>query len=141
MKVAKLLNKLERIKLPLQAYLSKQCGHACLSYITGVSIKKIIKELDKEYYLNIYEDLSKFLIKKGFNGDVVHTHKTDITLNDVPNNSLIRLNKPCGGGHFVIKKYGVYLDPNGEVILRYDPRKYQLTHYINYENKISIKRN
>ncbi len=114
-----------------QPYLSKQCGQTCLAMITGKSIEDICKEIGSIYTTNIYNDLQKYLNKKDYKTVVVFG---DLTMEEVPNNSIIRLSKPCGGGHFVLKSDNEILDPSIGKIKEY-LNEYKISHYLKFEEK------
>ncbi|CAL2084907.1 hypothetical protein [Tenacibaculum sp. 190524A02b] len=112
-----------------QPYLSKQCGQTCLSMITGKSIDQICKEIGKEYTTNIYTDLQEFLNKNNYKAVVSYG---DFNLEEIPNESIIRFKKPCGGGHYVLKVDDVFLDPLvGEV--KCYMNGYKVSHYLSYK--------
>lgn len=114
---------------PVQPVLSKQCGQACAALITKKPIDLVCKEMDKVFSTNIYTDLVPYIRAQGFEIAVTATLGSGITLDKVPNDSLIRLQKNDGGGHFVVKRDNIYIDPSGEIVLAYSEKKYKLSHY------------
>lgn len=121
------------MKYKSQPYLSKQCGQTCLAMITGKSIKKICKALDNNYTTNIYTDLQEYLNDNGYRALVIYD-KDGIKWNEVPNSSIIRLKKPCGGGHYIVKHNNEFYDP-ATGIVKVFKKDYTISHYLTYENK------
>ena len=74
-----------------QPYLSKQCGQTCIAMIIGKSVEDVCSEMEKEYTTNIYTDLQNCLNNNGYKTFVAYG---DFQFSEVPNNSIIRLNKP-----------------------------------------------
>lgn len=122
------------MKYKSQPYLSKQCGQTCLAMITGKSIKKICKELNNFYTTNIYTELQEYLNDNGYRALVTYD-KDGIGWNEVLNDSIIRLKKPCGAGHFIIKYNNEYYDPATGIVKTFK-KDYIITHYLHYDRKI-----
>lgn len=119
-----------------QPYLSKKCGQTCLAMITGKEVNEICKELEKEYYTSITPDLQNYLESNGYK-TILSTGNFDF--NDVPKDSIIRLQKPDGSGHFVLKNTdGKVYDPNIGIVEKY-MSYYEISHYLNYEKKAQKK--
>ncbi len=114
-----------------QPYKSYKCGQACLAMITGLSIEQICNELNKEYSTNIISDLKKLLDTKGYKTFVVYG---EFETCEVPNNSIIRFEKPCKGGHFILKVDGKLLDPEIGEVKKY-MNHYKVIQYLNFKKK------
>ncbi|WP_299681095.1 hypothetical protein [uncultured Tenacibaculum sp.] len=115
-----------------QPYLSKQCGQTCVAMITGKSIEDVCNEINKEYTTNIYTDLQKYLNNNGYKTFVAYG---DFQFSEVPNNSIIRLNKPDDSGHFVVKnENGIIYDPSVGIVQKY-MSYYTITHYLKFEKE------
>ncbi|TDQ22760.1 hypothetical protein [Tenacibaculum caenipelagi] len=112
-----------------QPYLSKKCGQTCLAMITGKSIEEICKELGKEYYTNIVNDLQAYLEENGYK---TLLSNGSFEVKNVPNNSIIRLEKLDESGHFIIKnEIGKIYDPNIGIVEKY-MNDTKITHYLNF---------
>ncbi|XRE42359.1 hypothetical protein ACIVBQ_000563 [Tenacibaculum discolor] len=120
------------LEFKAQLYLSKKCGQTCLAMITGKEVDEICKELSKDYYTNLTSDLQTYLENSGFK-TTLYTGPFDFT--DILSNSVIRLQKPDGSGHFVLKNTdGKIYDPKIGVVEKY-MSYYTITHYLNFEIK------
>ena len=122
---------------PVQEVLSKQCGQTCAEFITGIPTKKICDALDNNYSTNIFTELVPFIRKQGFDIYIVYAYESHLSFDDIPDDSLIRLHKNDGGGHFVVKKNGVYVDPSGEIVLSYSEKKFKVSHYAPFKKRES----
>lgn len=115
-----------------QPYLSKQCGQTCIAMITGKSVEDVCSEMEKEYTTNIYTDLQSCLKNNGFKTFVAYG---DFQFSEVPNNSIIRLNKPDNSGHFVLKtEKGIIYDPSVGIVQEY-MSYYSISHYLKFEKE------
>ena len=113
-------------------YLSKQCGQTCLAMITGKTIEEICDDLNNIYTTSIYSDLQEYLEGNGFNTTV--TFGSHIKFSDVPDDSIIRLKKPCNGGHFVLKIKSEIYDPAIGIVKEYK-NHYKISHYLKFSKK------
>lgn len=132
---------MSKIKFIPQPYLSKQCGQTCLSMITGEDIENICKEIDNYYTTNIYTNLQEYL-NKDFKTLVAYGK---FNMEEVPNNSIVRLNKPDNSGHFILKtEEGKLFDPSVGIVEKYLNHT-TITHYLTFkktpdENQSTILR-
>ena len=124
---------MKEMKFKSQPYLSKQCGQSCIAMITGKKIKKICKEIGKEYTTDIYGDLKPYLDKNGYTTSITYG---SIEINEVPNNSIIRLKKPDNSGHFVLKTTeGKIYDPSIGIVEKY-MNQTTISHYLNFQKRV-----
>ncbi|WP_299627775.1 hypothetical protein [uncultured Tenacibaculum sp.] len=114
-------------RLVEQPLFSKQCGHACLSMITGDSIEDIALKLQNYNELSLEKEIMWYLNDKGFKVTLVKAFK--ILEEHIPNNSIVRVEDINGVGHFVLKQNHVFKDPNVGIVKSYISRK-RFTHYI-----------
>ncbi|CAL2094701.1 hypothetical protein [Tenacibaculum sp. 190524A02b] len=113
-----------------QGYLTKQCGQACLSMVTREPKEMIVKNLDKEYYTGIHDDLQKYLDERNYKTLLA---VGNFQMEEVPNNSIVRLKKPDNTGHFILKdENGLLLDPNVGIVKLY-LNDYKVSHYLKFE--------
>lgn len=122
----------ESINFQAQPFRSAQCGQTCVAMITGNSIEEVCNKMKKQYYTNLQSDIKKYLDDSGY--------KTllcvgEVELNEVPNNSIIRFNKPDDSGHFVLKnETGEIYDPAVGVVKAY-LNHYTISHHLRFEKK------
>ncbi|WP_299676639.1 hypothetical protein [uncultured Tenacibaculum sp.] len=113
-----------------QPLFSKWCGHACISMITGEDILHIAKKLQNYNELSLEKEVMWYLYDKGFKVKLIR--KFDITPEEIPNNSIVRIEDINENGHFVLKQNDVFKDPNVGIVLNYISRK-RITHYLEIE--------
>ena len=89
------------MKFKSQPYKSMLCGQACLSMITEKTIEEICLDIGKDYLTSIQGDLQPFLNRNKFKTRLISGQ--NITFNEVPNNSVIRVSYPSSNAHFVVK--------------------------------------
>lgn len=124
---------MSKIVFKAQPYLSKKCGQACIAMITGKSIAEICKEIGKEYTTNIYTDLQEYLKSKGYKTLVAYG---EMEIEEVPNNSIVRLNKPDHSGHFILKTAtGTIFDPAIGIVKKYMNHS-TISHYLYFRKPI-----
>ena len=123
---------MQQTKFQAQPFRSTQCGQTCVAMITGNSIEEVCKKMEKQYYTNLQTDLKKYLDSNGY--------KTllcvgEVKINEVPNNSIIRFNKPDETGHFALKnEIGEIYDPAVGIVKAY-LNHYTISHYLQFEKK------
>ena len=110
-----------------QEFNSNHCGHACLSMVTGDTKEEIINKLQNTGELSLQKEVMWYLHEKGYKTRVITSF--NIKKEDIPDNSIVRLEDINNKGHFVLLKDNVFLDPNVGKVLSYISRK-RITHYL-----------
>lgn len=123
---------MSKIKFIPQPYNSKLCGQTCLSMITKESIEDICKDIGKDWDTDVFLDWMPYLNRKGYRTRIIHGK--DISFNEVPNGSIIRITRINNTSHAILKHNDKYYDPLIGIIdefLNHD----KITHYLTF-NKI-----
>lgn len=116
-----------------QPYRSKKCGQTCLAMILNKSIDEVCKMLNNKYRSTcIYKDLAVCLELNGYK--VTKHYKRGLKQEEIPNNSVIRVQFPNKNGHFIVKVDNEYYDPSVGIV-KYLNEDRLITHYINYEKQ------
>ncbi|SNR16552.1 hypothetical protein [Tenacibaculum jejuense] len=121
---------MKRQEIVEQPLFSKKCGHACLSMITGEDIIVIARKLQNYNELSLEKEIMWYLKDKGYNVKMVT--KFEMSSDEIPNNSIVRIEDINENGHFVLKQNDVFKDPNIGIVKSYISRK-RFTHYLELE--------
>lgn len=114
-----------------QPLFSKKCGHACLSMVTGDDIFHIAKTLQNFNELSLEKEIMWYLNHKGYKVQMIR--KFEINSEEIPNNSIVRIEDENESGHFVLKQNNLFKDPNVGIVKSYIKRK-RITHYLSIES-------
>lgn len=123
---------MKEFKFIPQPYKSMQCGQTCLAMITGKTIDEICDELGKKWTTYVQSDIQNYLDRNGYKTRLIQGK--NISFDEVPNNSIIRVCFPSENGHVVVKHENKYYDPAVGIIdqmLAY----VEITHYLTFEKK------
>ncbi len=119
-----------KIKFIKQPYRSKKCGQTCLAMILDRPVDVICKEMNKYRTTDLYKDVAEKLIREGYE---VKKVRRGAAFEDVPNNSVLRIQFPSGNGHFVIKHDGKYYDPATGIVEDYKDTYRTVTAYFTFK--------
>lgn len=117
-----------------QPYKSNHCGQTCLAMITSKTVEQVCNELSEEGTTHIETHLQPYLNTNDYKTRLVKGNS--ISFEEVPNQSIIRLCYPSGGGHFIIKLNGKYLDPQIGLIDKIMINYVKITHYLTFNDNL-----
>lgn len=118
------------MKMIIQPYGSMRCGQTCLAMVTDSTVDEVCKEMDKYEETLVLTDISHHLHKKGYFTRHIYNN-SELTFDDIPDNSIIRGVNRNGRGHYVVKHKGKYYDPAIGIVEEY-LNEFRPTNYIEY---------
>ena len=119
-----------KINFISQPYKSQQCGQACLAMVTNKTIDQVVKDLGRDWHTDIKQDIQFYLDRNSFKTRLISGEQ--ISFDEVPDNSIIRLCYPSANGHFVVKHNGKYYDPSVGIVEQMISYV-KITHYLTYQ--------
>jgi hypothetical protein len=125
------------MKFVSQGYDTKLCGQACLAMITGKSLGAICDELNNFSGTSLENDLMPYLEPTMKNVELsrVTRYGLKITLEHIPNNSIILLSSPNWNGkngHFIIKQNDLYYNPEVGILTEIDMSYRKVESYLTF---------
>lgn len=115
-----------------QPFRSMMCAQTCLAMILDKTVEEVCNDMNEHWSTSFEYDTLPYLESKGYEARCIKSR--NLTFDEIPNDSLVRICRPDESGHVMIKHNDKYYDP-AIGIIEQPIGHFRVTHYITYKKQ------